>query len=100
MPQSALERLSRYDMPSPLTFSISSVADPSLKTHCGVLEFSAPEGVVYLPNWMFHSLNLTVGGMVTVKAMTAPKGTFCKIQPQSVSFLDISDPRAVYYYVC
>ena len=36
---------------SPMIFKISS-EDGSKFTHCGVLEFTAPEGIVYVPNWV------------------------------------------------
>jgi len=49
MPASALETLSRMRVMYPMMFSVSN---KDLKTHCGVLEFSAPEGSVYLPSWV------------------------------------------------
>lgn len=35
------------------------------------------------------------GEVITVKNVSLPKGKFVKIQPQSTSFLDITDPKAV-----
>lgn len=41
------------------------------------------------------TLSLEQGQIVQVVNATLPTGTFVKIQPQSVDFLDISDPKAV-----
>lgn len=35
------------------------------------------------------------GDVVRIRTVTLPLGKFVKIQPQSVDFLDISDPKAV-----
>jgi len=64
-------------------------------THCGVLEFIADEGMVYLPYWMMQNLLLQEGDVITLRTATLPKGTFVKLQPHSKDFLDISNPRAV-----
>ena len=45
---------------------------------------------------MMQNLCLTEGSLVHVKNVTLPKATFVKIRPQSIDFLDISNPRAVY----
>jgi ubiquitin fusion degradation protein 1 len=49
------------------------------KTHCGVLEFSADEGVCYLPNWMMNQLFLEDGSEVILRNVTLQKGKFIKI---------------------
>jgi ubiquitin fusion degradation protein 1 len=65
------------------------------KTHCGVLEFTAEEGCVYIPFWMMQNLLIEEGALITVKNVSLPKATFVKLQPQSVDFLEITNPRAV-----
>jgi ubiquitin fusion degradation protein 1 len=65
------------------------------KTHCGVLEFSAEEGRVYIPHWMMANLVLQEGQMLEVRAAQLPKGKFVKFRPLSSDFLDISNPKAV-----
>lgn len=60
---------------------------------CGVLEFSAPDGQVYLPSWMMRNLRLRDGAMVSMRSVltsTLPKGTFCKLQPHASDFLDLA----------
>ena len=65
------------------------------RTHCGVLEFTAEEGCVYIPFWMMQNLLIEEGALITVTNVSLPKATFVKLQPQSVDFLEISNPRAV-----
>jgi ubiquitin fusion degradation protein 1 len=51
MPPSALEKLSRLHITYPMLFElINGNADRT--THCGVLEFIAEEGKIYLPSWV------------------------------------------------
>jgi len=64
-------------------------------THSGVLEFVAEEGKVFLPYWMMRNLLLDEGSMIRVESTALPVATFSKFQPQSVDFLDISNPKAV-----
>ena len=69
---------------------------PALReSHGGVWEFIAEEGRVHLPAWMMRSLALNEGDKVKVQGTTLPKGKMVKIQPQTVDFLEISDPKAV-----
>ncbi|CAN0165515.1 unnamed protein product [Scytosiphon promiscuus] len=94
LPSSALDALARQQVEYPMLFELSNPSQGS-RTHCGVLEFSAPEGSCYIPHWMMQNLLLEAGSLLTVKNVSLPKGTFVKFQPQSVDFLDISNPRAV-----
>jgi len=77
-----------------MTFEITNSREGKT-THAGVLEFTAEEGRIYLPQWMMASLKLSEGDLVTVKNTSLPTGHFVKIQPQRVDFLDISDPKTV-----
>ncbi len=65
------------------------------ESHAGVLEFIAEPGHVHLPAWMMKSLALSEGDKVRVTGVMLPKGKLVKIQPQTVDFLEISDPKAV-----
>ena len=44
---------------------------------------------------MMQTLQLESGQLVHIKNASLSLGKFVKIQPQSVDFLDISDPKAV-----
>lgn len=44
---------------------------------------------------MLKTLKIRAGDLVQLSNVALSVGTFIKIQPQSVDFLDITDPRAV-----
>lgn len=94
MPPSALNKLSRLHITYPMKFELSS-DETGLSTHAGVLEFIAPEGHIYIPQWMMETLAVAPGSLIKITNTTLELGTFVKIEPQSVDFLEISDPRAV-----
>lgn len=52
LPPSALDTLSRMMVEYPMLFRLES--ESGMSTHSGVLEFSAPEGSVYLPHWVMQ----------------------------------------------
>lgn len=59
LPTRALEELARMQVDYPMLFEISCGAT-GLKTHCGVLEFSAEEGFCYMPYWIMQNLGVSV----------------------------------------
>lgn len=95
MPPSALRHLTELDIEGPWTFELINPIKRHLKTHAGVLEFTADEGVVYLPSWMMKRLELSEGGAIRLFGSRLPKGKLVKLQAQSVTFLELSDPKAV-----
>merc|ERR1712023_346645 len=95
MPQSALERLAHLEITYPMIFEISNPQYNEHKLHCGVLEFIAQEGMVYLPFWMMENLNLHEGDILFLRSATIAKGQYVKLQPQTSDFLKISNPKAV-----
>eukprot|EP00186_Timspurckia_oligopyrenoides_P003498 CAMPEP_0182445170 /NCGR_PEP_ID=MMETSP1172-20130603/3392_1 /TAXON_ID=708627 /ORGANISM="Timspurckia oligopyrenoides, Strain CCMP3278" /LENGTH=345 /DNA_ID=CAMNT_0024640889 /DNA_START=58 /DNA_END=1095 /DNA_ORIENTATION=- len=92
LPPSALDVLSRLHIQFPMMFRIESAY---AFTHCGVIEFVAEEGHAYIPSWMISRLGLTEGSLVTLSNVNLPKGTDVTFQPQTVDFLDISNPKVV-----
>lgn len=94
LPPSALERLARLNISYPMLFKLTNDRN-SLHTHCGVLEFSAEEGRVYVPRWMLEQLAAQDGELIQVRNVSLPLATYSKFQPQSVDFLDITNPKAV-----
>uniref|UniRef100_A0A0A9WCH1 Ubiquitin fusion degradation protein 1 homolog n=2 Tax=Lygus hesperus TaxID=30085 RepID=A0A0A9WCH1_LYGHE len=94
MPPSALDHLTRLNINYPMLFKLTNTAMDRV-THCGVLEFVAGEGKVYLPHWMMRNLMLDEGGVIQVESVSLPVATFSRFQPQSPDFLDISNPKAV-----
>ena len=96
MPPSSLAHLTSLDLQSPWKFKLRNPANPAASTHAGVLEFIAQEGVVHLPYWMMKTLRLNEGDPIRITGAELPKGKMVKIQAQSVHFLEVSDPKAVY----
>lgn len=94
MPPSALHTLTRLNTEYPMLFKLTN-REKDRHTHCGVLEFIAEEGKVYLPYWMMGNLLLEEGSILDVESASLPVATYSKFQPQNVDFLDISNPKAV-----
>ncbi|XP_059433984.1 uncharacterized protein LOC132167104 [Corylus avellana] len=94
MPPSALDRLASLHIDYPMLFELRNNAAERV-SHCGVLEFIAEEGMIYMPYWMMENMLLQEGDIVRVKNVTLPKGTYVKLQPHTKDFLDISNPKAI-----
>lgn len=94
MPPSALDRLASLHIDYPMLFELRNAATERV-SHCGVLEFIAEEGMIYMPYWMMENLLLQEGDFVRVKNVGLPKGTYVKLQPHTKDFLDISNPKAI-----
>ncbi|XP_016539844.1 ubiquitin fusion degradation protein 1 homolog isoform X1 [Capsicum annuum] len=94
IPPSALDRLASLHIDYPMLFELRNTSTERV-SHCGVLEFIAEEGMIYMPYWMMENLFLQEGDIVTVKNVTLPKGKYVKLQPHTKDFLDISNPKAM-----
>ena len=66
-----------------------------MKTFCGVLEFSAEEGMCHIPVWMMNNLCVGEGSEIILRNMNLQKGTFIKIQPHETAFIDLANPKAI-----
>ncbi|KAI1324133.1 ubiquitin fusion degradation protein UFD1-domain-containing protein [Xylariaceae sp. FL0255] len=94
LPPSALQKISQLHVQWPLMMELVN-GEKEQFTHAGVLEFVAEEGRAYIPQWMMQCLQLDVGDMIQIKSTSLELAKMVKLQPQSVNFLDISDPKAV-----
>jgi len=94
LPPSALRQLSQLEIAYPMLFEITNHTN-GRKLHCGVLEFIANEGSVLMPHWMMQNLGVEHGDLVKVESATLPKGTYVKLRPQTKSFIEIANPKAV-----
>lgn len=94
LPQSALNKLTMLNISYPMLFELAS-EETGLKTHGGVLEFTAEEGRAYLPQWMMETLAIDPGALLKVTNTNLELGSFVRIEPQTTEFLNISDPKAV-----
>ena len=94
MPPSALHTLTRLNTTYPMLFKLTN-SSKNRNTHCGVLEFIAEEGRVYLPYWMMKNLLIDQGDMLQIQSVSLPVATYGKFQAHSLDFLNITDPKAV-----
>ncbi|KAI2625552.1 ubiquitin fusion degradation protein UFD1-domain-containing protein [Xylaria nigripes] len=94
LPPSALQKISQLHVQWPLMMELVN-GEKERFSHAGVLEFVAEEGRAYIPQWMMQTLQLDVGDMIQIKSTSLELAKMVKLQPQSVKFLDISDPKAV-----
>ncbi|KAI1295634.1 Ubiquitin recognition factor in ER-associated degradation protein 1 [Halotydeus destructor] len=94
LPQLAVERCVRSSVPSPFIFKL---VKGDKKVLCSAISFEGPRSQVSVPQWMLEHLGAQVNTNVTIFALTEPikVGTKVVFQPQSATFLEITDPRAV-----
>lgn len=57
--------------------------------HVGVLNFTASEGSICVPDWIAEQLGLSEYSHVRLTSVSLPKGTFCQLQPLSSAWLDV-----------
>ena len=72
MPPSALDQLTRLNIVYPMLFKLTNRRIDKT-THCGVLEFVADEGKIYIPYWMMQNLMVEEGGLVQVRTSSQPR---------------------------
>ncbi|KAG5964326.1 hypothetical protein E4U57_005400 [Claviceps arundinis] len=94
LPPSALDKVSKLHVQWPLLMEMIN-GEKGRHSHAGVLEFIAEEGRAYIPQWMMVSLGMDVGDMIQIRTTSLELAKMVKLQPQSVNFLEISDPKAV-----
>jgi len=93
LPHSALNALTQLNILFPMLFQVEG--PQGLQAHCGVMEFTAEEGHCYIPYWLMQQIGAEEGGIITIRNVNLLKGTYVKFQPQTLDFLDISNPKAV-----
>ncbi|KAG8347740.1 putative ubiquitin fusion degradation protein [Trypanosoma vivax] len=92
LPFDCLAELSSKSVPYPLQFRIRS----GFKTcYAGVLDFTAPTGIIIVPQWMMPALGVEVGDTVLIETCVLSPGKLIKLRPQESSFIELSDPRQV-----
>ncbi|XP_011628022.1 ubiquitin fusion degradation protein 1 homolog isoform X1 [Amborella trichopoda] len=94
MPPSALDHLASIHTDNPMVFELYNPAT-QCKTHCGVLEFVAEEGTLYMPYWMMQNMLLQEGDTVQIKSTALSKGTYVKFRPDTMDLFHLSNPKAV-----
>jgi len=94
LPPSALNTLAQLHIEYPMLFELIP-HNGAKRLHCGVLEFVADEGQMFMPFWMMENMQLEEGDLITVRNASLDKGTFVKFRPQSTAFIELANPRAV-----
>ncbi|XP_039127608.1 ubiquitin recognition factor in ER-associated degradation protein 1-like [Dioscorea cayenensis subsp. rotundata] len=94
MPLSALDKLAMLDINYPMSFEVSRYSSQRV-SHCGVLEFVAEEGIIYMPQWMMQNMGIQDADLVCIKIANLPKCTFIKLQPHTKDFLELTNTKAV-----
>jgi ubiquitin fusion degradation protein 1 len=101
LPPSALGKLSVMknfgDSKNPILFRILNI-ELNISTHCGVVEFTAEEGICYIPSNMFEKLCLMEGQTVNIRNVELKPGTFIKLQPHLTEFINNQNPKTILEY--
>ncbi|GLT38629.1 hypothetical protein SLA2020_128630 [Shorea laevis] len=94
MPEAALMPLMETRITMPMLFEIQNNSTGKV-SHCGVLQFTGMEAeAIFLPEWMMNNLELELGDSVTLRNKSLEKGKKIKLQPHTMDFLAIKDPKA------
>ncbi|GKV25862.1 hypothetical protein SLEP1_g35243 [Rubroshorea leprosula] len=94
MPEAALMPLMETRITMPMLFEIQNNSTGKV-SHCGVLQFTGMEAeAIFLPEWMMKNLELELGDSVTLRNKSLEKGKKIKLQPHTMDFLAIKDPKA------
>ena len=95
LPPSALQKLSNlndfWNNKNPVLFQILNI-DLNIKTHCGVIEFTAEEGLCYIPSNMFARLKIEKGEKINIRNVSLPKGISIRFQPHITEFIKNPNP--------
>ncbi|KAJ7964502.1 ubiquitin fusion degradation 1 [Quillaja saponaria] len=94
MPASALDHLVLLPIDYPMLFELKNPSTGHV-SHCGVLQFTAEEGTILMPNWVMDNMKFQEGGLVIITNVSLKKATYVKLQPHTMGFVEISDPKAV-----
>ncbi|GLT27130.1 hypothetical protein SLA2020_021560 [Shorea laevis] len=95
MPPEALMDLMETRITMPMMFEIQNMSSNRI-SHCGVLEFTGMDTeAIYVPEWMMKNLQLGEGDSVRLRSTSLVKGAKIKLQPHTMDFLEIKNPKAV-----
>ena len=94
LPMSVLEKLDKSDLleNSPYCFKLDTEAMVR-DVYVSVLEFSAEDGIIFLPKILMDNCFIRDYEGVTLQYICAPKGSEIIFQPEDDSFYDIVDNK-------
>jgi ubiquitin fusion degradation protein 1 len=93
LPNSAIEKLVSLDAQPPFQFKIKTENGKSV--YANVKDFTAEEGHVVMPYWMIEYLKINPSNSVKIKNTKIKKGTYLKIQPHQIQFIELKDPKNI-----
>ena len=93
LPPSSLHILMEEGLGYPMMFKLTN-KEMDISTHCGVLEFIANEGSMYVPYWIMQQLQIQDGDNIFVENVFLKSAKYSKFQPQSKEFLELEDVKS------
>ena len=101
LPPSALQKLSVQkdfgDTKKPILFRISNI-NLNIFSHCGVSEFTAEEGMCYIPSHLFSRLSLEEGQKVSIRKVNLKPGNYVKLQPHKTEYINLPNFKVILDY--
>lgn len=103
LPPKALEQVLELRIPLPLTLEATpATADAADETplppwrvaHCGVVDFTAPDGIAFVPVAIMRKLGVGEGDRVTFRTARLPPGTYAQLQPLGEDWARVPEREA------
>eukprot|EP01084_Bolivina_argentea_P119961 212670_1 len=100
-PDSAFKSLLSKGAETPIILQIFNVHNPEYVSHCSVVEWTAPDGILYVPSWMFTDFALQNASkqapQLTLRYYEKPflKGSFIQIQPFKLASVESEEFKDV-----
>mmetsp|Transcript_16782 Transcript_16782/g.18677 ORF Transcript_16782/g.18677 Transcript_16782/m.18677 type:complete len:358 (+) Transcript_16782:68-1141(+) len=98
LPMQALQTIADMNLAFPIFFELANLKGDK-KTVCGVIQWDAEPGSVYVPSWMLKALGVGFGEDIKCATRVLPKGNYVRFKPCSLDFLQIASPTAVLEHV-
>lgn len=93
LPEFILEMLTFSGTNLPWTFRISPDKDHKLRTHVGVVDFTAPFGKIFLPEWLFTQLGLKNAERIFLEYRVVEAGKFCQLLPINKDWIEVENAK-------
>jgi len=94
LPPNVLHELIQGNYEMPYFFKIENI-ETKFGQYCGVQEFSSPPGVVHIPYHIMSGLGIKEGDNIEIKLATPVDGSYVKLQPHTIKFIELEDPKAL-----
>jgi ubiquitin fusion degradation protein 1 len=98
LPPSALDLLTKFNAQTPFTFVLRNKKNDNEIVYAGVIEFTAPEKIVYVPSWMMSILKIQNKTKLFVDSVNIPKATNVVFKVGSI-IAEKTNPTDILEYV-